>query len=77
MTEELRAVSEDCCAGRIVVVTEGGYDLEALGASLDSVVETLTAPRSAPQWPRGDLPALRGRAGVAAARVALSSFWNL
>jgi acetoin utilization deacetylase AcuC-like enzyme len=77
MTEELRAVAEDCCAGRIAVVTEGGYDLQALGASLESVVETLAALRSAPQWPRGNAPSSRGRAAAAAARAALSGFWNL
>ena len=28
-----------CCRGRIVSVTEGGYDLQALAASLDAVIE--------------------------------------
>src|SRR5947209_853482 len=35
MTGELRAVAEEVCRGRIVAVTEGGYDLKALAASLD------------------------------------------
>src|SRR5689334_19123110 len=38
MTMELRTVAEECCDGRIVLVTEGGYDLQALAASLDAVV---------------------------------------
>ena len=37
----LRTVAAACCDSRIVAITEGGYDLEALGASLDAVVQTL------------------------------------
>ncbi len=33
MTMELRRVAEECCGGRMVLVTEGGYDLHALAAS--------------------------------------------
>src|SRR6476620_4999490 len=40
MTAELRAVAERHCQGRMAVVTEGGYDLQALAASLDVVAET-------------------------------------
>ena len=29
MTSELRRVAEECCEGRMVLVTEGGYDLQA------------------------------------------------
>ena len=47
MTAELRAVADECCDGRMALVTEGGYDLEALGASLDAVVDVL-APIGAP-----------------------------
>ncbi len=77
MTEEIRAVAADCCAGRIAIVTEGGYDLQALGASLDAVAQTLAAPRSAPVWPRADAQPARGVAAVAQARAALSRFWNV
>ncbi len=77
MTGEIRAVAADCCAGRIVIVTEGGYDLQALGASLDAVAQTLTAPRSAPVWPRADAQPARGLAAVAQARAALSRFWSV
>src|SRR5206468_3629071 len=39
MTRELRRVAADVCRGRIVSVTEGGYDLQALAASLDAVID--------------------------------------
>src|SRR6185312_4187657 len=45
MTAALREVADDCCGGRMALVTEGGYDLQALGASLDAVVQTLAEAR--------------------------------
>lgn len=80
MTMELRAVAEECCLGRIVAVTEGGYDLMALRASLDAVVETLSRPISAgcsAKWPASDVAAVRGRTSVDAVRSVLAPFWNI
>jgi acetoin utilization deacetylase AcuC-like enzyme len=79
MTMELRQVAEECCGGRMVAVTEGGYDLPALADSLRAVVGALATDRldTAP-WPaHGGSPPLRGRAAVAAARAALVPFWKL
>jgi len=77
MTSSLREMADDCCDGRIALVTEGGYHLHAFAASLDLVVQTLAAPPSAPKWPATDVPPTRGRAAVAAARRALGRFWQL
>ena len=44
MTMELRKVAEECCEGRIVLMTEGGYDLRALAESLEAVIESLARP---------------------------------
>lgn len=41
VTERLLEVAEDCCAGRVVSSLEGGYDLDALGASVALHVKTL------------------------------------
>ena len=57
MTMELRQVAEECCGGRIVAVTEGGYDLQALGASLDAVVRVLADDSSSAAWPAHDVGA--------------------
>jgi acetoin utilization deacetylase AcuC-like enzyme len=71
MTMALRAVAEECCDGRIVLVTEGGYDLQALGQSLDAVVGALAADRaSAPAWPAGSPPSTRGADAIRAVRAA-------
>jgi acetoin utilization deacetylase AcuC-like enzyme len=43
ITAEIRALAEAACGGRLVSVLEGGYDLEALGASAAAHVRALTA----------------------------------
>jgi acetoin utilization deacetylase AcuC-like enzyme len=77
MTLELRAVAEECCRGRIASVTEGGYDLQALAASLDAVIAAHAAPASPGQWPSSGIPSSRGQAAVAQARQALAPYWTL
>jgi acetoin utilization deacetylase AcuC-like enzyme len=46
MAAVLREVAEDCCDGGMLLVLEGGYDLEALGSSSRAVLEVLGAPES-------------------------------
>jgi acetoin utilization deacetylase AcuC-like enzyme len=77
MTMELRTVAEDCCGGRMALVTEGGYDLRALAASLEAVVHTLAGPLQPAKWPTTGVEATRGRASADAARRALGRFWRL
>ncbi len=76
---DLRAVAEECCRGRMVLVVEGGYDLQALAGSLDAVIETLSAPASAQpaQWPTSGVASTRGEASVDAVRSTLTPFWTL
>jgi acetoin utilization deacetylase AcuC-like enzyme len=76
MTMELQAVADECCDGRIVAVTEGGYDLEALAASASAVIETLNGGTSAPAWPASGIASTRGRESADAARAALAEFWK-
>lgn len=76
------------CGGRCVFVTEGGYDLTALGACLDETIASLSAPApvpasASPQAGSGDgaepglpgPPAHRGRDAVAAVRAAQRRHW--
>lgn len=82
MITHLRQVADACCDGRIVAVTEGGYDLEALAESLTESLVVLAKERvTAPSWgepsgPSGS-PASRGRVAVEAARRSLSAYWRL
>jgi acetoin utilization deacetylase AcuC-like enzyme len=77
MTAELRRVADECCRGRIVSVTEGGYDLRALAASLDAVIEAHAAPASATPWPSSGLASDRGQTAVEAVRAAQRAYWTL
>jgi acetoin utilization deacetylase AcuC-like enzyme len=77
MASELRAVADQCCRGRIVAVVEGGYDLRALGGSLDATIETLSGPPSPAAWPSSGIVSTRGLESVNAARIALAPFWTI
>jgi acetoin utilization deacetylase AcuC-like enzyme len=80
MTADLRDVAEECCRGRLVAVTEGGYDLEALAASMDSVIEILSAKAPsgrAGRWPASGIASTRGQRSVDAARQTLRAAWSL
>jgi acetoin utilization deacetylase AcuC-like enzyme len=73
MTRALRLVADECCQGRIVAVTEGGYDLRALHDSLISVIDVLAAEHSeTAAWPTSAIRSTRGAAGIAATKAALA-----
>ena len=76
MTAELRGVAERCGQGRMALVTEGGYDLQALAASLDAVAETLAGSPQPARWPRSGVASDRGGAAADAAIRALAPFWR-
>jgi acetoin utilization deacetylase AcuC-like enzyme len=77
MTRELRAVAEECCRGRIVAAVEGGYDLQALGTSLDATINALAGPMEPPQWPTSGIESSRGRVAVEATAIAICAFWRV
>ena len=60
MTMALRRVADECCHGRMALMTEGGYDLKALDASLEAVVQTLSGSAHEPKWPADEAPSTRG-----------------
>jgi acetoin utilization deacetylase AcuC-like enzyme len=78
MTMELRRVAESCGGGRLVAMTEGGYDLHALAESLQLLTDVLGPEEASPaEWPEaGVVSPTRGRTAVASAKAALSSFWS-
>ena len=77
MTMELRVAADECCGGRMALVTEGGYDLQALGASLDAVVQTIAAPLGPAPWPTSEIASTRGRVSANTTKRALAPFWRL
>jgi acetoin utilization deacetylase AcuC-like enzyme len=77
MTSELRAVAEECCRGRIVAAVEGGYDLQALGASLDESIASLDGDQKKLDWPSSGIASTRGSAVVSVLRSVLASHWTV
>lgn len=77
LTALIAAAADDCCEGRVVAVTEGGYDLAALAGSLRSVIDVLdgATPLAALPAPTGATP--RAAATLAAVRPHLSKFWTI
>jgi acetoin utilization deacetylase AcuC-like enzyme len=88
MLATLKATADATSGGRLVVVTEGGYDLPALGACLDATVEVLAAPvvaagaagpagGPAAAATRTSGPGIRGREAAAAALAVQKPFWAI
>jgi acetoin utilization deacetylase AcuC-like enzyme len=77
MTLDLRRVAEECCRGRIVSLTEGGYDLQALAASLDAVIGAHAGESAPARWPESGIASSRGDESVAHVRHVMSPFWSV
>jgi acetoin utilization deacetylase AcuC-like enzyme len=70
MTDALSAVADEHCGGRIVLLLEGGYSLDALGRSVHATLDALRVPRAF-DVDVGDLHAW-GRA----AKEAMTLYWG-
>jgi acetoin utilization deacetylase AcuC-like enzyme len=87
MLDDLWSLASATCEGRMVAVSEGGYDLQALGQGLDQTVEVLSGPArpaahyldasggalDAPQTAAGTV---RGRAAVNAVKAVQGRYWS-
>jgi len=78
---ELARLADEICGGRLVAVTEGGYDLHAFGDSLGAMVEALDRSPANDRWPGaagpGGEPAPRGQRAVEAVRAVHGQRWQL
>ena len=86
LTSMIAGVADECCEGRVVAVTEGGYDLEGLASCLHAAIEALdsragleTRPDddATKTRPDGDTDTKRGEAALSAVRAALKDHWQL
>jgi acetoin utilization deacetylase AcuC-like enzyme len=77
LTSRLCAVADRCASGRTVLVTEGGYDLEAFAASLAASLAALDgrAEREAAAA-AADGDVRRGRVAAQQARAVQAPFWR-
>jgi acetoin utilization deacetylase AcuC-like enzyme len=79
LTRHLVAVADQCAAGRLVMVTEGGYHLPALAASLDASLRALDGEDrevgAATVQAKAE-PPVRGNAAVKRVRAAQARYWR-
>jgi len=78
LTARAAAIANDCCEGRLVLTTEGGYHLKGIADSLRSVIAALEDDgpdgRMSPPSVAG---APRGEATIAAVKPHLARYWPL
>jgi acetoin utilization deacetylase AcuC-like enzyme len=72
----VRALRAWAPPGVVAAVTEGGYDLAALEACLESAIHVLAEAPSAVAGLGAGVPAARGERAVNAVRAAQSPFWR-
>jgi acetoin utilization deacetylase AcuC-like enzyme len=73
--QAIAGVADECCKGRLVAITEGGYDLAALAASLRTSLRALMGESAGDVRPEGSRA--RGEATIAAVTPHLSKYWKL
>jgi acetoin utilization deacetylase AcuC-like enzyme len=71
----IAGVADECCEGRLVALTEGGYDLAALAGSLRVSLHALNGSGHEVEAPRGPSP--RGDAAIDAVRPHMAKYWKL
>jgi acetoin utilization deacetylase AcuC-like enzyme len=87
MLDDLWSLAAASCEGRLVAVTEGGYDLQALGQGLDQTVAVLSGPaRPSAHYldvsggsldaPQSSAGTVRGRAAVNAVKAVQGRYWS-
>ena len=77
LTALVAAAADECCGGRLVAVTEGGYDLTALADSLRSVIDVLDGSTALDDLPAPGGDTRRANASLDAVRPHLSKFWTI
>jgi acetoin utilization deacetylase AcuC-like enzyme len=75
LTARLAAAADRHAGGRLLLVTEGGYDLPAFGDSLDVIVRVL-AGEPGPEVHEGAGPTGRGATAIDAVRAAQAGQWH-
>ena len=74
MTIRLQAAADAHCGGRLVAVTEGGYDLTALETCLTETLRVMSGP-TPPPAPTEAGSSERAEAALEVVRLAQAQFW--
>ena len=76
LTAALAAVAAECCGGRVMAITEGGYDLKGLASCLRAAIRALDGETAFDEaGAAGATP--RADATIAAVKPHLARFWTL
>jgi acetoin utilization deacetylase AcuC-like enzyme len=77
LTALIASLADECCDGRIVALTEGGYDLKALAACLRVAARALSGEATLADLPTPEGPTPRGMATSAAVRPHVGKYWTI
>jgi acetoin utilization deacetylase AcuC-like enzyme len=77
LTALIAGAADDICAGRVVAITEGGYDLQALASSLDLVIRVLAGESTLDDLPAPEGAAPRGEACLHAVAPHVRKYWKI
>ena len=69
--------ADACCEGRIVAITEGGYDLQAVAASLQATIDAFEGRSTLANLPAPQGATPRADACLASVRPHLTQHWKL
>ena len=75
LTARIVGIADECCNGRVVAVTEGGYHLKGIADSLHAVIAALEDDAVPSIVPGASAP--RGEATIAAVKPHLARYWPL
>jgi acetoin utilization deacetylase AcuC-like enzyme len=77
LTGAIAAVSSECCGGKIVAVTEGGYHVTGLGDGLRAAIRALAGDVTLADLPAPEGAAPRGQATLEAVAPHLAPYWTI
>src|ERR1051325_5709381 len=77
LTASIVSIAEQCCDGRVVAITEGGYDLAGLASCLRAIVPVLNGEGEPPGIAPQVATAVRGRTTLDAVLPQVRKFWTL
>jgi acetoin utilization deacetylase AcuC-like enzyme len=77
LTGLIARAADEVCRGRVVALTEGGYDLDALAASLDAAIRVLAGEAALEDFPKPGGATPRADACLAAVLPEVTAFWQI
>jgi acetoin utilization deacetylase AcuC-like enzyme len=77
LTAMLAALADECCQGRVVAISEGGYDLAALRASVTAAASVLAGESTLGDFERPEAATRRAETTHAAVVPGLRAHWKL